>query len=49
MKKIINEFLCAFGGVLGGVLGGVTAIVTLETLSVLSKKSMQEETEEESK
>ena len=45
MKKIINGFLYVFGG----VLGGFTAMVTLETLSVLSKKSMQEETEEESK
>lgn len=41
MKKIINEFLYVFGG--------VTAMVTLETLSILSKKSMQEKTEEESK
>lgn len=49
MKKLINGFLYVFGGVLGGVLGGVTAMVTLETLSVLSKKSIQEETEEESK
>lgn len=45
MKKIINGFLYAFGG----VLGGVTAMVTLETLAELSKKSIQEETEEESK
>lgn len=41
MKKIINGFLYTFGG--------VTAMVTLETLAELSKKSMQEETEEESK
>lgn len=45
MKKLINGFLYVFGG----VLGGVAAMVTLETLSVLSKKSMQEEIEEESK
>lgn len=45
MKKLINGFLYVFGG----VLGGVTAMGTLETLSVLSKKSIQEETEEESK
>ena len=34
MKKLINGFLYVFGG----VLGGVTAMVTLETLSVLSKE-----------
>lgn len=45
MKKLINGFLYVFGG----VLGGVTAIVALETLSELSKKSVQEESEEESK
>ena len=48
MKKLINGFLCVFGGVLGGVTA-VAAMSTLETLLVSSKKSIQEETEEESK